>query len=299
MCRESKIAIMLTSNNGTQKAKTNHLMVEPTQSLDYLHPQDAEMVNDKQLVLSSPCAGSCEFTSDNTALKISTATGSSIPSQLAFSQFSDLQVLFVKRLPAIWAIFEDMDAFKKYPQQPHFLPLQEYLPELHEAKALRLMFSFAKIAESTSKLRIEDSMEMFENNINQLRHLETYGFTVQHLLHNVYKLLDIKSDYTKNLEEKKKLDIHVFKKTWSVAQINSSHLEKDNAIAEHELKLGQLRREVQQITKEKKQEEAELSRLKHACSGVEEACGKEQMQFRSILDELQQKHMTAQVPKLT
>jgi chromosome segregation ATPase len=84
-----------------------------------------------------------------------------------------------------------------------------------------------------------------------------------------------------------------------VAQINSSHLEKDNAIAEHELKLGQLRREVQQITKEKEQEEAELSRLKHACSRVEEACGKEQMQFRSILDELQQKHMTAQVPKLT
>nr|TKW01166.1 hypothetical protein SEVIR_8G161500v2 [Setaria viridis] len=299
MCQASKNAVMLTDNDATEEVKSNHLMEAPIQSLDYLDRQDEDIVNDKQLLLSSPNAGNSEFTTDNTALKISAATGSSIPSQLAVSQISDLQIPFVKRLPAIWSIFEDLDMFKKVPQRPHFFPLQEYLPGLREDRALGFMLSIATSAESTSKLSIEDRMEMFENNINELRHLEKYVFTVQHLLHYLNKLLQIKSDYTKNLEEKKKLNMQIFKKTYSLAQMDSSHREKDKAIAEHEMKLGQLCGEVQQIAKEEEHEEAELSRLEHDYSSVEESCDNEQLQFRSILDQLQQKHLTAQVPKLT
>ncbi|OEL38525.1 hypothetical protein BAE44_0000456, partial [Dichanthelium oligosanthes] len=92
---------------------------------------------------------------------------------------------------------------------------------LRGGMAFGLMVSFAKIEESTRELSIKDSIETFRHNIDALYYLEENGFSVQHLLHYLNKLFQIKSDYTKNLEENGKLKVQMHEKTASLAQMDS------------------------------------------------------------------------------
>ncbi|XP_062198093.1 DUF724 domain-containing protein 6-like isoform X2 [Phragmites australis] len=200
-------------------------------------------------------------------------------------------VLFVKSSPA-WPLIEAMDVFKEVPQRPHFLPLQEYSPALREGMALGLMVSFANLVKSISESRIEDSMESFEDKISTLRHLEGNGFNVQYLQSSITKLLHIKSNRTNYLREIDKLKTQMVGMSTSLSRIDALLDEKDRAIAELEQKLGHLRRESQQIAKDKEHEDAELSRLRSAHSRFEEAYGDAKRQFHSVLAELHRKQLT-------
>ncbi|XP_062198360.1 uncharacterized protein LOC133901083 [Phragmites australis] len=282
----------------TQVAKSNRLTETPTLSLDRLVQQDGGNVDESAILLRLQNAGSSLCITENNLFRRCSVAGSSMPSDFAFSQISGHQVLFVKSSPA-WPLIEAMDVFKEAPQQPHFLPLREFLPDLREGMAIGLMVSFANVVRTTRESSIEDSVKSFEEKIDTLCHLEKNGFNVQSLQHYLIKLFEIKSGNTKHLKEKDDLKAKMLEKTTSLSQIDSLLDEIDNmmkaestAIAEHEKKLGQLRLKAQQIAKKKEHEDAELSRLKAADSSVKEACGDDERQFRSILAELQRKHLT-------
>ncbi|TVU24804.1 hypothetical protein EJB05_27263, partial [Eragrostis curvula] len=202
-----------------------------------------------------------------------------------FSQISSHQVPFVKRSPA-WSVIEAMDVFKEVPQQPHFFPLRDYSLAVREGMALGLMVSFATLVESIKEASIEDSMELFEDKIRSLCHLEGNGFNVQFLQARLSKLLQIKSNCSKYLGEINKLRAEMAGKATSLSRMGALLDQKDEVIGELEQRLGHLRREAQQIEKEREHEDAELSRLKSKHSRFEEAYGESVRQFRNILDDM-------------
>ncbi|TVU02181.1 hypothetical protein EJB05_52324, partial [Eragrostis curvula] len=108
---------------------------------------------------------------------------------------------FVKNFP-VWSTFEEMEVFKKMPQQPHFGPLQKEWHVRREGIALGLMGSFANVVESIRKSSIEDSDESFEENSCILSQLKDNGFSVDKLQTCLNELIQMKSKYAKHIKEK-------------------------------------------------------------------------------------------------
>ncbi|XP_062183374.1 uncharacterized protein LOC133887434 isoform X2 [Phragmites australis] len=290
ICQANINPDLFTEHAATQVAKSNHLMETAILSLDCPVQQAGEEVDERSILLRSGST-QCTMDMDNSPLRSCSVAGSSMPSQFSLSQISGHQALFVKNTPA-WPLIEAMDVFKEVPQQPHFLPLREYSPALREGMALGLMVSFANLVKSTRESSIDDSMELFEDKISTLRHLEANGFNVQFLQSSLTKLLQIKSSCSNYLGEIDKLKAQMEGTTTSLSKIDALLFEKDRAVAELEQKLGHLRQESQQIAKDKEHEDAELLKLKSAHSRLEEAYGDAERQFQSVLAGLHRKQLT-------
>jgi chromosome segregation ATPase len=146
------------------------------------------------------------------------------------------------------------------------------------------------LVEGIIKSRIADSEASFEERNNILSLLKANVEYAQSC-HN--SLLEVKSVYNKQLEEKGAVEAKKMEKTTSLSQWNSLLDENKKAIAELEQKLEQLRLEGQKIKKEIEHEESELSRLQEVDNSIEKACDDAQRLFRSILAELELKMLNA------
>jgi hypothetical protein len=158
----------------TQMTKSTPLTNIPIQFFDHLVQQDGSQVDEGSIALSLQSANSPELTTDNISLRRCFFSGSSIPSQLAFSQISRYQVPFVKHSLA-WAIINAMDAFKKVPHQPHFGPLRQFMHGLREGMALGLMVSFVDSVEAISKSSMADSIASFEEKTTTDHYAAPFG----------------------------------------------------------------------------------------------------------------------------
>ncbi|KAL6842865.1 hypothetical protein ACP4OV_027178 [Aristida adscensionis] len=259
-CRTNRNVDLFTDNSGTKVAKSNCPMEAPMPSLDHLVQQYEGRVDKRSILVSLKNSGSSQCTTDKTLLRSCSVAGSSMPSQLPLSEVCGNEVLFDKKSP-LWSLIEAMDVFKKFPQRPHFRPLNDYILPLREGMALGLMVSFLSLVESVRDASIDNSMESLKDNFTTLGHLEDNGFNVQFLRHILLKWVKIKSDYTSHLREKEMLEGQLMALTTSVSQKDALLDEKDKATSELEQKLKQLRGEAQQVAKKKEHEEAELVRL--------------------------------------
>ncbi|TVU31554.1 hypothetical protein EJB05_23243, partial [Eragrostis curvula] len=174
------------------------------------------------------------------------------------------QLPFIKRLP-LWSSFEEMEVFKKMPQQPHFGPLQKEEPLLREGIALGLMGTFANVAESISHSSIEDSYKLFQDKDSALSQMKRFGFNVDKLQKCLNKLIKMKSEYARRITEK---DIVQAQK-----QSNEDSCSKVNSLRDKKVKmLVQLAQELQKLDEEKKAREEEFLELEEAESMVDKAC---------------------------
>ncbi|TVU01309.1 hypothetical protein EJB05_53237, partial [Eragrostis curvula] len=188
------------------------------------------------------------------------------------------QLPFVKSLPAAWSSFEEMEVFKKMPQQPHFGPLQKEKPIQREGTALGLMGSFANVVESISNSSIEDSYELFQDKDYMLSQLKHFGFSVDKLQTCLDKLIRMKSEYAKLITERDIVQVQKQSKRDSCSKVDSLCDEKVKM-------LMQLVKELQQLDEEKEAREAEFSELEEAESMVDKACHDMKEQFGDTLAE--------------
>nr|CAB3452390.1 unnamed protein product [Digitaria exilis] len=227
---------------------------------------------------------------------VTQVTKSNPPTEIPVGTLDDLvqqdesEVPFVKS-SELWLHIDAMDVYKKVPQQPHFRPLGKCLPTVREGMALGLMVTFAKSVEEVSRLSITDSIASFKEKITTLHHLEENGFDVQFLRSTLVKMLQIKSDHINYLTEKYQLKSQLLEKTTSLSQIDEQLDKKEETIGKLEEELEHARQEAQKIVEEKEREDKELSRLVAADSSVKEACASAELQFQSVLAELQRKSL--------
>jgi len=155
---------------------------------------DGGKMDERPIQLHIENAGSSQSTMDNTILRSCSVVGTSLHPTFPSCE----RVPFVKASP-IWDQIEPLEVFRKVPQQPHFLPLQQFMPELREGMAIGLMVTYATLVESVKKSCINDNIDLFERKINALAHLEENGFDVKSLQHSLNKLVQIKWDHTQHL----------------------------------------------------------------------------------------------------
>nr|ABA94247.1 Agenet domain containing protein [Oryza sativa Japonica Group] len=194
------------------------------------------------------------------------------------------QALFTKTKDT-WSAFEMMEVFRKDPQEPHFLPLQQFPEAVRENMAIGLFWSYIDAGDAISKLRITDSTKIFEKHNTTLNYLVENGFNVQSLQCKLNKALQFKLDRTHSLAYREKLKEQVLEKQSSLSRIGASRDENDSAMAKLEMELGRHRWDGQMMSKKMEDEEAELSRLKAEDSNAQEACRDAEKQFRSVLVE--------------
>ncbi|RCV38527.1 hypothetical protein SETIT_8G150100v2 [Setaria italica] len=224
--------------------------------------------------LTSPSSG-CQKTRDADALRNKTGT----------------QVPFVKT-SHFWSEIDESDVFKEFPQQPHFLPLQQYLPGLREGKALGLMVSFDLFVKSIRKSSIADNEGSFEEAKGILAELKTNGFDVQYFETLLDKAIKVKFEYTKHLEEKSAVEAQKLGAISSLSKNDSLLCEVDQAMAELEEKLEHLRQKGQLIEKAKEDDEEKLSKLSVVESSVQKALDADKQQFQRIFAGMLQKQLT-------
>ncbi|XP_048430980.1 uncharacterized protein LOC108866641 [Pyrus x bretschneideri] len=120
---------------------------------------------------------------------------------------------FVKSYPEIWEKVESMDAFKRYPQKPHFYPLVKCGELSRESLAVAKMLTFASLVEKTSKLNIEDPGDFFDSIFEELGDLETFGFDVKAVRDRLNSLLDIKVQLAHVQDKSKEVQIKIAEQT--------------------------------------------------------------------------------------
>ncbi|XP_048421718.1 DUF724 domain-containing protein 7 isoform X2 [Pyrus x bretschneideri] len=120
---------------------------------------------------------------------------------------------FVKSYPEIWEKVESMDAFKRYPQKPHFYPLVKCGELSRESLAVAKMLTFASLVEKTSKLNIEDPGDFFDSIFEELGDLETFGFDVKAVRDRLNSLLEIKVQLGHLQDKSKEVQIKIAEQT--------------------------------------------------------------------------------------
>ncbi|KAI7751527.1 hypothetical protein M8C21_013386 [Ambrosia artemisiifolia] len=105
---------------------------------------------------------------------------------------------------ALWKTLESMEAFRMFPQKPHFRPLLEGVLEgAQEGLAIGTMVTFSTMVDKTCNLRIDDPRSKMEDCLETIAELETNGFDVEVIRDRLTGLLLIK-DKKEKLEEQSK-----------------------------------------------------------------------------------------------
>ncbi|XP_010237644.1 DUF724 domain-containing protein 3 isoform X2 [Brachypodium distachyon] len=230
--------------------------------------------------------GSSECTMNDTPLRSYSVVGSSLFSTLPSSHISGQQCSLIKISDVLHLAEKTMEVFRKVPQRPHFRPLEKHAPELREGIAIGLKLGYANLVDSVNNSSIEDSIASFEGKISALTILEENGFEVKSLHHILNKLLEAKLDYSKHVGHRDKLKELVPRQESTVSQKHALLNEKEKTAFQLQQKLDSIRREADQIARERENEDAELLRLKAEVNATQEACSEGELRFRSTLAEL-------------
>ncbi|WVZ90496.1 hypothetical protein U9M48_036794 [Paspalum notatum var. saurae] len=172
---------------------------------------------------------------------------------------------FMKTSP-MWVHIEAMEVFNKVPQQPKFHQFQQHPPELREGLALGLMFSFANIAESVKRLKIEDETAVFEEKMKGLSLLEAEGFDVRVLRSHVAALLHKKNSRNELQHAMKVLEEKISQKEVDDQQASMQISALNTALHQHEVYAGLIRSIMKSVIRKRLNNATDLSNLRMEAS---------------------------------
>ncbi|XP_003577462.2 DUF724 domain-containing protein 3 isoform X2 [Brachypodium distachyon] len=246
--------------------------------------QDGERVDERPTEPHVQNAASSHCTIGNTPFRSCSVSGSSLNLTLGSHQIEhvshQIEHVSITKTSCWWDLCRDIQ------QQPHFLPLQEFVPELREGMALGLMVAYVSLVDSIKKSCIEDSIASFEGKISALAYLERNGFDVKFLQLSLDRLLQMKRNHAKHLERVDKLKELLPEKESIMSGKYVLLREKEEAICQLQQKLECLHGEVEQIAKEAKDEDAEISRLKEDVNITLQERDDVVLRFQSVQAEL-------------
>ncbi|XP_019251053.1 PREDICTED: DUF724 domain-containing protein 6-like isoform X3 [Nicotiana attenuata] len=162
----------------------------------------------------------------------------------------------------VWSLFETMAIFQKFPQKPHFRPLELCKESKREGLAIGCMVTFSSIAEKTYRLHFDDPRSSIEEKLETLSDLEKHGFEVQPVRDHLTFLLAMK-------DKKEKLEARA-------ADI-------DNQIIVHNTDKEKIEREIEENNKQI----AELQHKNSVAISRKEVMEREIDGLRSQLEDIQ------------
>jgi len=179
--------------------------------------------------------------------------------------------LAVENLPfvktsSMWSQIEAMEIFSEVPQRPNFHQFKQHVPELREGMALGLMFSFASLAESIKKLKVQDENALFEEKMQGLCSLEAHGFDVRHLRSRLQAMLDIKNGHAELQDAIKELEQKIAQEEMGNRQLGTQIGMLNTTVRQLELHAVLLHCVMQSAVSQKINHALEISKLKAEAS---------------------------------
>ncbi|XP_072988335.1 DUF724 domain-containing protein 6-like [Typha latifolia] len=185
----------------------------------------------------------------------------------------------------IWESIESMEIFRRVPQEPHFLPLEQYCSQFREGMAIGLMVSFANLVASIDKLNIDDDLHLFEEKLNGLVPLEANGFNVQCVRSRLNELLQIKNLQAERKRKKAALEEKILERQGDNDRLNALIHTLDVAIPELEQNLALFRERRNLVMAQRNGNSSDISRLKMDVAEVEKSYFSAEQLFHSALSE--------------
>ncbi|KAI3819220.1 hypothetical protein L1987_13045 [Smallanthus sonchifolius] len=115
----------------------------------------------------------------------------------------DGQTLTFEKRSSLWETIESMEAFRLFPQKPHFRPLDSIKESARERHAINKMVDFSGVFEEMRRLRIGHPRTEIEDQLETLSELETYGFDINFIRNRLMELISLK-DKREGLESRSK-----------------------------------------------------------------------------------------------
>ncbi|KAM1162679.1 hypothetical protein ACFX13_001719 [Malus domestica] len=171
---------------------------------------------------------------------------------------------FVKSYPEIWEKVESMDAFRRYPQKPHFCPLVKCGELSRESLAIAKMLTFASLVEKTSKVNIEVPDDFFDSSFQEIGDLETFGFDVKAVRDRLNSLLEMKVQLGQLQDKSREVEIQIAEQT----QERKKHNEKISGVAKQ---IKDLQDQLVVLMSEDAAKGTEISRLQSEENAITES----------------------------
>ncbi|KAM1183336.1 hypothetical protein ACFX19_001721 [Malus domestica] len=171
---------------------------------------------------------------------------------------------FVKSYPEIWEKVESMDAFRRYPQKPHFYPLVKCGELSRESLAIAKMLTFASLVEKTSKVNIEVPDDFFDSSFQEIGDLETFGFDVKAVRDRLNSLLEMKVQLGQLQDKSREVEIQIAEQT----QERKKHNEKISGVAKQ---IKDLQDQLVVLMSEDAAKGTEISRLQSEENAITES----------------------------
>ncbi|KAJ0520488.1 putative Agenet-like domain-containing protein [Helianthus annuus] len=115
----------------------------------------------------------------------------SVDIPLSITNGNDQRPSFEKR-SSIWETSKSMEAFRIFPQNPHFRPLDNLNESARERHAIYKMVDFSSVFENMCHLRRDHPRSEIEDQLQTLLELETHGFDVDSLKNRLMEMLSCK-----------------------------------------------------------------------------------------------------------
>ncbi|KAI3732495.1 hypothetical protein L1987_63700 [Smallanthus sonchifolius] len=115
----------------------------------------------------------------------------------------DGQTLTFEKRSSLWETIESMEAFRLFPQKPHFRLLDSIKESARERHAINKMVDFSGVFEEMRRLRIDHPRTEIEDQLETLSELETYGFDIDFIRNHLMELISLK-DKREGLESRSK-----------------------------------------------------------------------------------------------
>ena len=157
------------------------------------------------------------------------------------------------------------------PQNPHFLPLEQYSENFREGMAIGLMVTFANLVNKIRKLQINDSYNTLQDMMENLVRLERYGFTVQHLRALVEDFQIIKANQKRLLDKRSALEGLILQRQNRKDALDERFTLIDKVVMEVEKSLKCFRDERASIVKQREDNDDEIINLQNDKRAVEES----------------------------
>ncbi|KAI7750761.1 hypothetical protein M8C21_013063 [Ambrosia artemisiifolia] len=169
---------------------------------------------------------------------------------------------FVKR-SALWETIESMEAFRLFPQKPHFRPLDNIKESARERHAINKMVDFSGVFEDTRRLRIDHSRTEIEDELETLSELETHGFDVDFIRNKLMELISFKEKREGLESRSKEVKVNIDKHHVEVQKL-------DKEIASIDKQVSELLEKREQVSKEKEKQDSEIVGLEGEIEEIEE-----------------------------
>ncbi|PKI71686.1 hypothetical protein CRG98_007908 [Punica granatum] len=148
------------------------------------------------------------------------------------------------RISPIWETVESLEAFQKFPQNPHFGPLGCCNEKSREGMAIACMVNFASTVEKIFKLNNTDPMSSFKDCLETLVDLEPHGFDIEAVETHLRKLLKIKEGREKLQERSKESENLILELIQENAKIDEDMERLQARKKVNEARMSTLRRSV-------------------------------------------------------